>query len=90
MCHAMEKTAWLQHYTIQNNYADQAKILDETNRLKRSSPEASYLEFLSLRPSLVLRIPQQYIANFLGIRKETLSRIRNRVARRQFVDRSQL
>lgn len=82
MCRAMENIAWLQHYTIQHNYADQARILDETNRLKRSSPEASYLKFLHMRPSLVLRIPQQYIANFLGIRKETLSRIRNRVARR--------
>jgi CRP-like cAMP-binding protein len=80
MCNAIQ-APWLQHYTIQKNYFDNAKMLEETSRNKTTSPEALYLDFLEQRPSLLLRIPHHYIANFLGIRKETLSRIRGRISR---------
>jgi CRP/FNR family transcriptional regulator len=79
MCNAMEHTPWLQHYTILKNFSDNAKIREETSRNKMTSPEDLYLEILKQRPSLILRVPQKYIASFLGIRKETLSRIRKRI-----------
>ncbi|MBX2877914.1 MAG: Crp/Fnr family transcriptional regulator [Saprospiraceae bacterium] len=38
--------------------------------------EQRYLHFLSAYPNLINEIPIQYVASFLGIRPETLSRIR--------------
>ncbi len=42
-------------------------------------PEIRYLNLLKLRPELVQQIPQHYIASYLGIKPETLSRIRKRI-----------
>ena len=44
----------------------------------RDSPEKRYTELLQENPELLLRIPQHYIASFLGITSVSLSRIRNR------------
>ncbi len=43
------------------------------------SPEERYLELLKNNASLFQRAPQQYIASFLGVSPETLSRIKKRV-----------
>ncbi len=43
------------------------------------SPEERYLELLDKQPDLMQRIPQYYIANFLGITPVSLSRIRRRL-----------
>lgn len=48
------------------------------NRLNQS-PEERYLHLLKHRPDLMQRIPQYDIANYLGIRPESLSRIRKRL-----------
>lgn len=45
----------------------------------RDSPEQRYLNLLKEQPEIVSRIPQHYIASFLGITPVSLSRIRNRV-----------
>nr|WP_314495603.1 Crp/Fnr family transcriptional regulator [uncultured Chryseobacterium sp.] len=82
MCLAIENTPWLQHYTIVKNFSDNAKMIEENNLQKNSSPEDLYLNILKNRPSLILRVPQKYIANYLGIRKETLSRIRKRITKK--------
>jgi CRP-like cAMP-binding protein len=79
MC-STAKIPWIQHFIIQKSFADNAAIAENSNRIKSASPEELYLEILKKRPSLLLRVPQHYIANFLGIRKETLSRVRRRVA----------
>ncbi len=42
-------------------------------------PEIRYLNLLKTRPELVQHIPQHYIASYLGIKPETLSRIRKRI-----------
>ena len=44
----------------------------------KDSPEQRYKELLANRPEIVRRIPQHYIASFLGITSVSLSRIRNR------------
>jgi CRP/FNR family transcriptional regulator len=79
MCNAV-KTPWIQNFTMHKSFSDNAAIMENSNRVKSASPEELYLEILKERPSLLLRVPQHYIANFLGIRKETLSRVRRRVA----------
>lgn len=47
------------------------------------SAEETYLKFMEARPDLVTRAPQQYIALYLGITPETLSRVRKQVSERK-------
>lgn len=44
----------------------------------KDSPEKRYKELLKNNPNILQRIPQHYIASFLGITSVSLSRIRNR------------
>jgi CRP-like cAMP-binding protein len=43
------------------------------------TPRERYMELLKERPELVLRVPQQYIASYLGITPVSLSRIRSKL-----------
>ena len=51
--------------------------------LSSDKPEERFLKLITNQPDLFQRVPQKYIANFLGISPESLSRIRNRVLRKQ-------
>lgn len=42
-------------------------------------PEERYSNLLKQRPELVQRIPQHYLASYLGIQPQSLSRIRKRI-----------
>lgn len=44
------------------------------------TPEERYLHLLETRPDLVHRIPQYHLASYLGVKPESLSRIRKRLA----------
>ncbi len=44
----------------------------------KNSPEERYKELLEQYPEILQRVPQYYIASFLGITSVSLSRIRNR------------
>lgn len=44
------------------------------------TPEERYLAFLAATPQLLNRIPQHYIASYIGVRPQSLSRIKRRVA----------
>lgn len=44
------------------------------------NPEEKYLVLLEERPDLLNRVPQYQIASYLGVKPETLSRIRKRIA----------
>lgn len=46
------------------------------------SGEEKYREFLKAYPSIPLRVPQHYIASFLGMTPEFLSKIRGKMARK--------
>ncbi|WP_299765259.1 Crp/Fnr family transcriptional regulator [uncultured Dokdonia sp.] len=50
--------------------------------LDKSSSER-YLDFLKAYPNLEQRIPNYMIANYLGVKPESLSRIRKNIARRE-------
>ncbi|WP_084439843.1 Crp/Fnr family transcriptional regulator [Dyadobacter alkalitolerans] len=44
----------------------------------KNSPQQRYMELLAQYPKILQRVPQHYIASFLGITSVSLSRIRNR------------
>ena len=50
-----------------------------TQTLTHLNPEERYLRLLKIRPKVIERIPQHYIASFLGIKPQSLSRIRKRL-----------
>ena len=50
-----------------------------TQTLTHLNPEERYLRLLKNRPKVIERIPQHYIASFLGIKPQSLSRIRKRL-----------
>jgi CRP-like cAMP-binding protein len=45
----------------------------------KNTPEERYKELLQSHPHIIKRVPQHYIASYLGITTVSLSRIRNRV-----------
>lgn len=47
---------------------------------KTSSPEQRYLNLLQKRPDLIQRVPQHQLASYLGIKPQSLSRLRARIA----------
>ena len=47
------------------------------------SAEERYLDLLNTQKDLFQRVPQQYIASYLGVSPETLSRIKARVIKKQ-------
>lgn len=47
----------------------------------RDTPQQRYVNLLTQRPHIVQRVPQHYIASYLGISSVHLSRIRNKLAR---------
>jgi CRP-like cAMP-binding protein len=46
-----------------------------------STPEQRYLNLLQNRPDLLQRVPQYQLASYLGIKPESLSRIRKRLVK---------
>jgi DNA-binding MarR family transcriptional regulator len=49
------------------------------DEFKISSPEQRYLNLLQSRPDLIQRAPLHQLASYLGMKPESLSRIRKRL-----------
>lgn len=54
-------------------------IRQRSELLENKSAEERYLELMKERPKVFERIPQHYIASYLGIKPPSLSRIRKRI-----------
>jgi len=50
-----------------------------TKSLLSLSPEKQFEELLENKPGILQRVPQRYIAQYIGIAPESLSRIRKRL-----------
>jgi CRP-like cAMP-binding protein len=50
-----------------------------TQSLTKETPEERYINLIKNRPKVIERIPQHYIASYLGIKAPSLSRIRKRI-----------
>jgi CRP-like cAMP-binding protein len=56
-----------------------AKFQKTHNQYKMNIPEERYRQMLEARPDLIDRVPHYQIASYLGIKPESLSRIRRRL-----------
>ncbi|KAB8314599.1 Crp/Fnr family transcriptional regulator [Tolypothrix campylonemoides VB511288] len=54
-------------------------LRDKLLSLFRDTPEQRYLNLIQTEPELLQRIPQYYLASYLGIEPESLSRLKRRV-----------
>jgi CRP-like cAMP-binding protein len=54
-----------------------------TQMLRKHTAEEKYNFFMNQHPDLLQRVPLKYVATYLGMNEETLSRVRSRVARQK-------
>ena len=55
-------------------------VVSQIGSLYTDSPEVRYHKFISNYPDVGQRIPQYYIASYVGIKPQSLSRIRKRIS----------
>lgn len=76
----LERVPALERYfriLLQNNLiATQRRLMGELSE----TAEEKYLKMLNAYPDIMQRVPQHMIASYLGITRETLSRIRSQLA----------
>jgi CRP-like cAMP-binding protein len=60
-----------------------AKQQIDFDKFKTSSPEQRYLNLLQNRPDLIQRVPQHQLASYLGIKPQSLSRLRARILKKR-------
>ncbi len=63
-------------------YFQQIYMFSHQNQISQiyDTPTERYLKLFNQRPKVMEQIPQHYIASYLGIKPESLSRIRKRLA----------
>lgn len=59
------------------------RATDIAMSLSSEKPEERFINLLNSKPDIFQRVSQRYIANFLGISPESLSRIRARVMKKE-------
>lgn len=59
--------------------ADLGSMHDDFAKFMASTPEERYLTLKEKRPGLMDRVPQHQLASYLGIKPESLSRIKRRL-----------
>ena len=60
----------------------QTHYINEFVSFIRDTPEQRYQSLLTNRPHIIQRVPQHYIASYLGVSTVHLSRIKNKLAKR--------
>jgi CRP-like cAMP-binding protein len=56
-------------------------LIDRFTALQKDSAEKRYLDLLNKQPDYLERIPQKYLASFIGVTPTSLSRIRKSIIR---------
>ena len=70
-------------YKVKNHYVERsfAKISAHERRMLSKSAKSRYLDLITQYPHLPERIPQYHLASYLGIKPQSLSRIRNELSK---------
>ena len=63
---------------VENAFIDYQHTI---NTYLTDSPEQRYIRLIESRPDLIQRIPQYQLASYIGVKPESLSRIRKRMAK---------
>ncbi|RYU94300.1 Crp/Fnr family transcriptional regulator [Emticicia agri] len=63
---------------VENAFIDYQHTI---NTYLTDSPEQRYIRLLESKPDLIQRIPQYQLASYIGVKPESLSRIRKRMAK---------
>lgn len=58
------------------------RLRDRLLSLYRNTPEQRYLQLIETESQLLQRVPQHYLASYLGIEPESLSRLKRRIYQR--------
>lgn len=58
-----------------------ASLQKRVTQLQSDSAQERYLDFIQTYPDVLLRVPQTYVASYLGITPESLSRVRKELAK---------
>lgn len=66
---------------LQITASRQTYYINEFVSFIRNTPEQRYLRLLTERPHIVQRVPQHYIASYLGISSVHMSRIKSKLAK---------
>lgn len=61
---------------MENVFAEQQKMM---SNYITDSPEQRYLRLLKTNPGLFHKVPQYHLASYIGVKPESLSRIRRRI-----------
>lgn len=77
LCKRFPKFESLCRGSIEEDFAKQQDIMAS---YLTKSPEERYLDLQKNRPELLQRVPQYHLATYLGVKPESLSRIRRRIA----------
>ena len=62
---------------MQKVFSEQQEIMSS---YQTDTPEQRYLKLMNSRPDLFQRIPQYQLASYIGVKPESLSRIRKRIS----------
>ncbi|WP_257666609.1 Crp/Fnr family transcriptional regulator [Parapedobacter tibetensis] len=75
----MRESPAFNKYILDIVEATATQNINRTKDLLSLQPESRYQKLLATRPDIIKQVPQKYIARFLGMSPESLSRIRSRI-----------
>lgn len=76
-CHTIPVFERFFRILIQNAYVHAQR---RVSRIYKNSAEERYINLLKEHPETVNRVPQHYVASYLGIKPQSLSRIRKKMS----------
>lgn len=81
MIDELSKEPWFVQTILQMTAKRQVHYMNEFASFIRDTPEQRYQNLIKKRPHLIQRVPQHYIASYLGVSTVHLSRIKSKLAK---------
>lgn len=82
----MKEDENIQDFFTHYHLLEMGKLESRTKNLLLKNAEERYIQFCEQFPKLHLRIEQKYIASYLGIRPESLSRIKKQMKNKDVIN----